>query len=212
MEVQEKAPPQPTPTSTPTASRGRNWINTAIRFADEGVPIRAIVRSMLVPYDEIREALNAAIETGTLLTMPRDDWPPGTRRDERQPDTIPLEYADDHMLMLAMRAFNFTPAEARMFIALLRRPQATKGMLHTASQRLEPVASSEEVSEPKIVDVFICKMRKKLRARGVPIKIDTIWGRGYALSLASKTEAHKLMGIANTNITTSTNGDTDEPS
>lgn len=35
----------------------------------------------------------------------------------------------------------------------------------------------------KIVDVFVCKMRKKLRPYG--ITIDTVWGRGYLLTAES---------------------------
>lgn len=36
-----------------------------------------------------------------------------------------------------------------------------------------------EEPEIKIIDVWICKLRKKLRPLGV--KIDTVWGRGYRL-------------------------------
>jgi two-component system cell cycle response regulator CtrA len=32
---------------------------------------------------------------------------------------------------------------------------------------------------PKIIDVFICKIRKKLQAMGVEDFIETNWGRGY---------------------------------
>ena len=36
--------------------------------------------------------------------------------------------------------------------------------------------------DQKIIDVFICKLRKKLmQASGGRDYIDTIWGRGYAL-------------------------------
>ena len=34
----------------------------------------------------------------------------------------------------------------------------------------------------KIVDVFVCKLRKKIAtATGGPHYIETVWGRGYAL-------------------------------
>jgi len=36
-----------------------------------------------------------------------------------------------------------------------------------------------EEPEIKIIDVFVCKLRKKLRPLGV--NIDTVWGRGYRL-------------------------------
>ena len=31
----------------------------------------------------------------------------------------------------------------------------------------------------KIIDVFVCKLRKKLQAAGAPNVISTVWGRGY---------------------------------
>lgn len=41
-----------------------------------------------------------------------------------------------------------------------------------------------EEPEIKIIDVYICKMRKKLDPIGV--RIDTLWGKGYALALDAK--------------------------
>lgn len=38
--------------------------------------------------------------------------------------------------------------------------------------------------EIKIIDAFICKLRKKLRVIGV--EIDTAWGTGYALRVAER--------------------------
>jgi two-component system cell cycle response regulator CtrA len=35
--------------------------------------------------------------------------------------------------------------------------------------------------EMKIIDVFICKLRKKLAQAGVDALIGTVWGRGYMM-------------------------------
>jgi two-component system cell cycle response regulator CtrA len=35
--------------------------------------------------------------------------------------------------------------------------------------------------EMKIIDVFICKLRKKLQVFGAGHLISTVWGRGYML-------------------------------
>ena len=36
--------------------------------------------------------------------------------------------------------------------------------------------------EPKIIDVFICKLRRKLEIAGARgVSIDTVWGQGYTL-------------------------------
>lgn len=51
-------------------------------------------------------------------------------------------------------------------------------------EALYAMRSSLDLPEPKIVDVMVCKLRKKLDALGV--EIETIWGWGYRLSPASR--------------------------
>jgi two-component system cell cycle response regulator CtrA len=60
-------------------------------------------------------------------------------------------------------------------MALRRGSTITKEMFlnHLYGGRDEP--------ELKIIDVFICNLRKKLRAAGARTEIETSWGRGYAL-------------------------------
>lgn len=43
---------------------------------------------------------------------------------------------------------------------------------------------TDETPEPKIVDVYICKLRAKLGR--YDLTIETLWGRGYQLSLKTK--------------------------
>lgn len=69
-----------------------------------------------------------------------------------------------------------TGKEALMFAALVARGEASKQALMDALYSDKPDGDEPEI---KIVDVFICKLRKKLRPYG--IEIQTIWGRGYAL-------------------------------
>lgn len=68
-----------------------------------------------------------------------------------------------------------TASEARVFAHLTTRAVASKQSIMTAlySDR------SDEDPEMKIVDVFICKLRKKVKPFGV--EIVTVWGHGYAL-------------------------------
>jgi len=60
--------------------------------------------------------------------------------------------------------------------------------------------------EPKIIDVFICKLRRKLELAGARgVSIDTVWGQGYILR---ETEA---MGHMQTDLPdTITDADVDE--
>lgn len=176
----------------PSPQRGRTWHHVAVRLADEGVPVGAIIRSLLMPAEEVRDILKEASENGLLVALPRDDWPPGTRREARMPDTVPIEIAGDELLMRLMRMLKLTESEARVFSVLLRRPQAAKGTLHQAVQRIP--SSADEQSDIKIVDVFICKIRTKLDPLG--ITIDTLWGKGYSLTKEGREAAIQRLGLA----------------
>lgn len=179
--------------TAPDNGRSTLWHNVAVRLADEGVPILAISRSLMLPVDEIREVLGSAVDRGTIINIPRGDWAPGTRRDERNPNTIPLEYNDEQLTMLAMRTFSLTASEAKLFVALLRRPEMTKKSLHLVLQPDD--TSDEELTDIKIVDVYVCKIRKKITHRNYKLLIDTIWGRGYSMSKDVKDKAFTLMGL-----------------
>jgi DNA-binding response OmpR family regulator len=87
--------------------------------------------------------------------------------------------------------FGLTPIEERAFKALLSREQWTKEALFT-SIYLDHAEDDEP--EIKIVDVIICKLRKKL----VPLKleIDTYWCRGYRMSPANRARAAVLIDCA----------------
>lgn len=53
-----------------------------------------------------------------------------------------------------------------------------------------------EQNEPelKIIDVFICKIRKKLKPLG--LSIATHWGQGYSISFLEPVQVLKLAGVA----------------
>ena len=57
-----------------------------------------------------------------------------------------------------------------------------KGQTLTKEQFLNHLYGGMDEPELKIIDVFICKLRKKLaQASGGPDYIETVWGRGYML-------------------------------
>jgi two-component system cell cycle response regulator CtrA len=56
-----------------------------------------------------------------------------------------------------------------------------KGSTMTKEMFLNHLYGGLDEPEAKIIDVFICKLRKKLSASGGPDYIETIWGRGYTL-------------------------------
>lgn len=89
---------------------------------------------------------------------------------------------DTRVLPLEWR---LTASEARIFGVLVNRELATKDAMMAALY----VDDGRDEAEEKIVDVFICKLRKKLKPFGVEIATD--WGQGYRLDAKSRGEWRK---------------------
>jgi two-component system cell cycle response regulator CtrA len=88
--------------------------------------------------------------------------------------------------------FHLTPAELRFF-GILR---AAPGRLLTKEHFwhvLYALRHEDEMPEIKIVDVFLCKLRKKLRPHGVDI--DTVWGQGYYLSTENAAKLDQIVKV-----------------
>ena len=68
-----------------------------------------------------------------------------------------------------------------------------KGAVLTKEAFLEHLYGGMDEPEPKVIDVFMCKLRKKLRhATGGENYIENVWGRGYVLrDPASSVTAHE---------------------
>lgn len=71
--------------------------------------------------------------------------------------------------------WRLTASEARVFAHLTTRDECSKDSIMRALY----LGRIDEEPEIKIVDVFVCKLRKKLRPFDVEIR--TIWGQGYSL-------------------------------
>jgi two-component system cell cycle response regulator CtrA len=65
--------------------------------------------------------------------------------------------------------------------AILELLVLRKGMVLTKEAFLNHLYGGMDEPEMKIIDVFICKLRKKLQAAGADNLIGTVWGRGYML-------------------------------
>jgi two-component system cell cycle response regulator CtrA len=57
-----------------------------------------------------------------------------------------------------------------------------KGMIISKSSFLDHLYGGIDEPEIKIIDVFVCKLRKKLSSMGVDQFIETSWGRGYVVN------------------------------
>ena len=65
--------------------------------------------------------------------------------------------------------------------AILELLVLRKGMVLTKEAFLNHLYGGMDEPEMKIIDVFICKLRKKLASAGADNLIGTIWGRGYMM-------------------------------
>jgi two-component system, cell cycle response regulator CtrA len=66
--------------------------------------------------------------------------------------------------------------------AILELLSLRKGTVLTKEMMLSRLYGGMDEPELKIIDVFVCKLRKKLAlATGGHHYIETVWGRGYAM-------------------------------
>ena len=65
--------------------------------------------------------------------------------------------------------------------AMLELMVLRKGTVLTKEAFLNHLYGGMDEPEVKIIDVFICKLRKKLAAAGAGDVIGTVWGRGYTV-------------------------------
>ena len=65
--------------------------------------------------------------------------------------------------------------------AILELLVLRKGMVLTKEAFLNHLYGGMDEPEVKIIDVFVCKLRKKLARAGADGVIGTIWGRGYMI-------------------------------
>jgi len=151
----------------------------AIRLADEGIPVRAIARATRLPSDEVYETLREALATGSIVEIPKDDWPLGSSRASRNPCQDTSLEQEDALKSACARYFKATPLEAAMLAVMLKRNETTKEQLHTVIEQNRPSNGRDE-TDPKMVDVMICKLRKKLKLHD--IVIETMWGTGYFIA------------------------------
>ncbi len=73
--------------------------------------------------------------------------------------------------------------------AILELLVLRKGMVLTKEAFLNHLYGGMDEPEMKIIDVFVCKLRKKLAMAGGDNLIGTVWGRGYMIREPAEREA-----------------------
>ncbi len=86
---------------------------------------------------------------------------------------------------------DLTTSECIILGVLMKNTAPRKSTFMTA---LYGGKMNDKEAELKIIDVFVCKMRSKLKAYG--IDIETAWGAGYSLTEANKAKVRELMAAS----------------
>jgi two-component system, cell cycle response regulator CtrA len=84
---------------------------------------------------------------------------------------------DSREVLVDGRDIHLTGKEYSILELLVLR----KGMVLTKEAFLNHLYGGLDEPEVKIIDVFVCKLRKKLARAGADGVIGTIWGRGYVI-------------------------------
>lgn len=172
----------------PRTHRIYNTAGAVVAFARQNVPITVISRALVTAESQVYAICRRGIATGEMLVMPPAE--PATTRDALQ-----IECAKLREDLLEARALlreiqdarqndfanyvgvaKLTVHEAKMVALLVRVGRASKDRIYA-----ELYADDyDHAPEPKIVDVFLCKVRRKLTPEG--IEIGTVWGYGYEMT------------------------------
>ena len=86
--------------------------------------------------------------------------------------------------------FGLSRSEGTIFGLLVKNPLVTKEMALSGLY-----LHKQDEAEIKIVDVYVCKIRKKLKAWD--IQVETVWGQGYRLAPASRPIVEGIMADLN---------------
>jgi two-component system cell cycle response regulator CtrA len=117
------------------------------------------------------------------------DWQARAMELQRENEELRALLAEQNAPSLLPQAvFGFTRSEAIVFSILMRHRAPHR---ETFMQGL--YGESNNPPEGKVLDIFICKMRKKLRPHGIEIK--TINAEGFMIPEDGKARARELMGI-----------------
>jgi two-component system cell cycle response regulator CtrA len=90
---------------------------------------------------------------------------------------------DSHEVAVDGQRVHLTGKEYAVFELLVLR----RGMVISKEAFLDHLYGGLDEPERKIVDVFICKLRRKLAHAGADNLISTVWGRGYKVNEAEST-------------------------
>jgi hypothetical protein len=101
------------------------------------------------------------------------------------PGLLPLlREKDEALVATSCLRFGLTHAEGRAFVQLMEHEHVSREALHVAT-------SPDGKSAIKIVDVIVCKLRRKLEPHGIGIV--TVYGQGFRLDKNARDKTRRLL-------------------
>lgn len=168
------------------------------RMAQEGIPVGAIGRVLLMSFEDTTAMLQEELAQGHIVEIPKSDWPPTARLSDHLP-TVQRKVSDADVEIACRKMFKLTNLEAGFLVLLLKLDHADKAKLHHVieTQRLSRQTRPDkmELTDQKMVDVMICKLRKKLRTVDEVFIITTVWGGGYYIEPAVKEKIYDRLAV-----------------
>lgn len=123
---------------------------------------------------------------------------------------IAMTGADQDVMLRVFNPWGLTRKELGVLFAILRRPNgATRDQIMLALYTGESIDSQPEI---KVIDVFVCKVRRKLAEvadsqYALPRSaIETVWGTGYKIAPEHHAKLTSIMGYDPSSITLDANG------
>lgn len=178
----------------PTSAGCSELNNVLVRLADEGIPVRAIARSLKIPSEYVREMLEGAVDEGDLIAVPKDDWPPWIVREDREPVPLSFRPFDEHVLILHTGyCFGVSRMQGAVLLQFLKRREVTRDSLHEALETLRS-AEGHANGNTKIVDVVLWALRRKLKPYfdGHRV-IVTVMSQGYLMIPEYRRRANEML-------------------
>ena len=87
-------------------------------------------------------------------------------------------------------ALGVTRDQAKMLGLLISRNVVTHEAMYTVVYGARPDCDQPE---PKILDIQICKLRRRLQLNAIAIK--TEWGEGWSMSLQDRAKVRRLIAV-----------------
>jgi hypothetical protein len=172
--------------------------DVVVMFARQGVALATIARALAIPVDRVEGVCRRARERGDVVMIP-PVHPNDARAALLSELTNVRAQLDDAQATIRELSAEAQTDKYTGVCGMTRSEGAIAALLVKQGRASKPgifamlYGMSLEQPEPKIIDVFVCKMRRKLKPAG--IAIGTLWSSGYEMSQEHRLKLREMAVI-----------------